>query len=502
MKKLSLKDYLNATKRKLEDPVVRTMLSFGSTRESGPRLRDSDGLKMTFSTILNSARNLYTLTDGRDQFSTAVHNFSNTSEGYAQVADVKTVGAIDITIMALSQSLVPHVCVDRPMDTPDATIYFHDLVALNAAGGVNSGTVINGTFTPPVKVDLGSTTRVTPTVAAAPTITAAFGTGIVKTTARALLTTSDGSFIGMDVSGDGNLYFLNYAGATGQINYETGDIVITKAGGGNFAVTDTFTVTAERNMSYGDGAKVLRVTSKYTPVTLHSEPKNIVVEDNLANRMYMAKTNLLAGSTHDINDTLFTRTKNAFIEYINGMIIDAITTTATTDDNLMDLSAYDASKYAQTKNDLIVLCFNSQSAKFQAKTGILPTCCLTGSYGVALLSSVSGMWTPNPDITAGMNGLAGWFNGMAVYRHNFLNNSTSGQVIFYMVAKIPDNTSGSMVYGEFLPLTSTGVVSNFAMPSNIAQGYFTQNGIKVIGSTLINRSKILLPVALFNATGL
>jgi len=504
------KNYLRAVKDKLNTEQTRTLLSFGNTKGVGPRIRDSQGLLMTFSTILNSANNLFTVTEGRDEFSRAVHNFSASSEGYSQVSDVKTVGAIDITIIALSNSLIPFLCVDRPMDTPDTTVYYNNLIALNTAGGVTAADVVSGNFAVPnPAVDLGASAVMTVVgTNTLTTLTASFGTGLIKKSVVISLTiggtvyTTGQDFMGNNLTpATGQIIMLTPGVYTGVVNYDTGVVTMTKSGG-NFGVTDSVTVTAERNMTQGDGAKVLRVVSDWVNVTLHSEPKNIVVEDNLANRMYMNKVNTLAGSPQNVNDTLFARTKNTYIEYLNILVLNTLKAAATTDSVQIDLSSYDVSKFSATKNDIVALAISNLIAKFQGKTGLLPTIMITGSYGVSLLSSIQNMWVPNPDVSQGVNGLAGYFNGMPVYRHSSINTSTSGLVSYYMAVKLPDNMSGSLVYGEFLPLTSTGVVSNFMMPSNIASGYFSQCGVKLTNSNLAMRGSVLLPTALFNATGL
>lgn len=514
--KISQRDYLNAVRMKLDNPVTRTLLTFGNTKGLGRPLRDEEGLKRTFSTILKSAENLWTLTDGRDDFARQVQNFSN-NQGYESVASVKTVGAIDLTILALSSSLIPFICVDRPMDMPDATLYYNNLVALNNAGGVNTGDIVSGNFLPPNrKVNLGSV--FTDEVAQLPndgsTVEVVADKEILKRSVEITLNVEDNSgqviksFVGKDYNGDGQILFTpeayGYIGGA-VVDYTTGDgnaaqiEVITKSGVAN-RITGTvkYQVDSTRTLT---GENVLKVAPQWIGVTLSTQPQNIIVEDNLANRMYMAKANLIAGSKQNVNDTLFTRTKNAFIEYLNNMVLmEMIANCNSASQNIeLDLSTYSVGDFAETKNDLITLFISNIIAKYQGITNLLPTAIITGSYGVSLLSSVPTVWVANPDVAHGINGLAGYFNGMPVYRHNRLNSGSALEHEFYMVAKLPDNSSGSMVYGEFLPLTSTGVVSNFQMPTNISNGYFAQSGVKTVMDTLIIKGSIKLPAALFTA---
>lgn len=514
--KISQSEYLNAVRAKLRNPVTRTLLTFGNTKGVGPAIRDEEGLQRTFSTILKSAENLFALTDGRDDFARHVQNFSN-NQGYQAVADVKTVGAIDLTILALSSSLIPFICVDRPMDMPDATLYYNNLVALNNAGGVSAGEVVSGNFTPPNrKVNLGSvfTDAVPQLPNDGSTVVIVADKEILKRSIEVVLNVEDNSgtviktFTGKDYNGDGQILFVPEA-----YGYISGAVADYTTGDGNSAQIEVITRNGVPNRITGSvryqidstrtltGENVLKVAPQWVGVTLNTQPQNIIVEDNLANRMFMAKANTVAGSKQNVNDTLFTRTKNAFIEYLNNMVLmEMIAHCNSVSQNIeLDLSTYSVSDFATTKNDLITLFISNIIAKYQGITGLLPTSIITGSYGVSLLSSVPVMWQANPDVAQGINGLAGYFNGMPVYRHNRLNGGSALEVEFYMVAKLPDNSSGSMIYGEFLPLTSTGVVSNFQMPTNISNGYFAQSGVKTVMDALIIKGLVHLPAGLFTA---
>lgn len=499
MSTLTQKAYLNAVETKLNDPITKRLMQFGSLSKDARRIRDEVGMRDARNLVMTSARNLFDATEGRDEVARTVQNFSATDAGYNTVADVKTLGAIDVTILYLCNSLVPYVCMDRALDTPDATIYYNNLIALNNVGGVQKGEVVMGNFSAPnLRVDLGSSVTLSGDTVPADGIE--FGIKVIPGTVSVDLKDADGKVVahGQDYASDGNIYFPVTAGVTkAEVNYETGKVSITATG------ANGFTAVAERDQTASNADdSILRVTPDYVPTQIHTEPKSIIVENNIQSKMYMKKISATAGSNRDMVEDAFSRTKNVMLEYTNVLVLSKIKAACTAPSSVLDFSDYDASKFASTKADMVQLFMGALKARFLARSGIEPTAIITGSYGVTLLSSIPGLWTKNPDVPSGPNGLAGYYDNMPVFRHNLINNGVSTIAEIYMVCKLPDNSSGSAIFGEFLPLTGTGAVSNFQVPMKIAEGYFCMNGVKIVSPNLIIKGLIKLPVSMFGASKL
>lgn len=530
---LGIDSYLKAVAGKMNSPTATRLLQFGTKKGFAGQalLRDNEGLYSTKTGILEAAQNHYVVTAGRDEFAVRMANFSvgqnQPSTGYEAVANVKTVGAIDLTIIARSQSIIPFVAVDRTMKNQVDTLFYMDLVALDSAGGVNAGDVVDGNFLPPnpnVKVDFtrsGSFSK-----GECPT-----GCNIVPGSVRVSLkrtqTTPAGSqfveVVGRDFDGQGVIYFpttyvakidadgnptmgdVNVGEAT--VDYDDGMI---KIASGTDESTKVF--YAVDNQANQEGKQTTRVAPQWRNVQLFATEDEIIVQDNLVNRLNMTKVQLLAtegaGGTSPA-DITFARTKNAYLEAINRKVLRKIVAAAKTPVIDYDLSKYALSDWNTTKNDQITQLIANMEAKYLGQTNVPLTAIITGSYGVALLSCIPNLWTPNPDAVVGLNGLAGYFNGKPVYRHNYLNahaqtaKNKDGQtpLRFYGIAKLPDNNAGSIVFGEYLPLTSTGVVSNFQQPVNVSTGFFSMTGAAVVDQNLIMMVQIIPPTATFGTEG-
>jgi len=532
--KMGINEYLKVVGQKLSSPTATQLMQFGTRAKvrGQQMLRDDEGMMSTKSNILDIAQNFFAATQGRDELQTKFANFSTTnympndpSTGQETVASVKTVGAIDVTILSLSTSIIPFVAIDRSMATPTATIYYNELVASNNAGGVTAGTVVSGNFNPPnMNVNLSTeVSGINPgdagTAADATKVKIVPGSVVVRV--KFTKASSPDLYVeGRDYANNGQILFPAGIASAATVDYDGVEgIKITKAAtptppADGYAY-DSMTVDFQRDVPADntDENGALIVTPQYTPVTLDTSRDNIIVQDNLVNRMAMQKIQMIAtagaGGTSQA-DVLMARTKNTYIEALNRKVLSAMLVgfenkTIANAVVTLDLTNYNIGAWATTKNDQVLQLMTNLDAKFLADTGIADTAIVTSSYGVALLQCIPGMWTPNPDAVNGLNGLAGYFNGKAVYRHNYVNGMqstfknkedtalvTSPVVPFFAVAKLPDNNSGSAVFGEYLPLTSTGVVGNFNNPQNISTGFFSQTGVRVVQDNLITMA-ILIP---------
>lgn len=511
--KQGINEYLQSVGKTLASPSATQLMQFGTRAKvrGQSMLRDDEGMVSTKSAVLDIAQNFYAATQGRDELQQKFANFSAAmdapSTGEEAVSNVRTVGAIDVTILSLSTSIIPFVAIDRALPTPTATVYYNNLVALNTAGGVEAGDVVSGNFNPPnMKVNLSTEQKDIALTSGEDKE----GLGkIVPGSVVVKVTVGYDVFEGRDYAQNGAIMFPADAKVSAAtVDYDTGKVSVTDADASAITLAYQVDVPAENGPDNG----ALVVAPQYTPVTLSTSRDNIIVQDNLVNRMAMQKVQMIAtagaGGTSQA-DVLMARTKNTYIEALNRKVLaevfggyDGLDVTSgdkrvTT---YLDLSGYSVGTFANTKNDQVLQLMTNLDAKFLADTGIADTAIVTSSYGVALLQCVPNMWTPNPDAVNGLNGLAGYFNGKAVYRHNFINgmefkagDKAAVIVPFFAVAKLPDNNSGSAVFGEYLPLTSTGVVGNFNNPQNISTGFFSQTGVKVIDPNLVKFGAIIPP---------
>jgi hypothetical protein len=513
-----INEYLGAVAQKLNAPATTRILTFGTKKSVAgqPMLRDTEGLMTTKTGILDIAQTHFAMTEGRDEFAKRMANFSvgnnQPSTGYEAVANVKTVGAIDLTILARAQSIIPFVAVDRSMKSPVDTLFYMDLVSISNSGDLSVGEVVDGNFQAPnskLKVDF--TRRNTFDAEGKCEVGCELVPGSVKVT----IVSSDGktTIQGRDFNGDGYILFKAGSGITeATVDYDEGTITVE-------GIPEGATATAHYavdNQANQEGKETVKVAPKWRNVQLFATEDEIIVQDNLVNRLNMQKIQMLAtdgaGATSPA-DITFARTKNAYLEAMNRKVLRKMVAAVTEPSISYDLSTYSLSNWNVTKNDQITQLMANMEAKFLGQTGVPLTAIITGSFGVAALQVIPNMWTPNPDAAVGLNGLAGYFNGKPVYRHNFLNAYTQTKKVviggdieqvplaFYGVAKLPDNNSGSMVFGEYLPLTSTGVVSNFAQPVNVSNGFFSMTGATVVADRLVMLVQIIPPVNTFGTEG-
>jgi len=425
MKRKNIKksDYLDVVGQKLSKAA--DYLRHGPLGKKG-ELRDDVGLQYTFSNILDIAGNLYdaNMQGGngffKDPVADRLANFSDNS-GYGDVSLVTTVGAIDVTILTMANSLVPFVSVDRSMANPQDTIYYQNLVATQTVGSLNQDDIAQGSFLPPNNnVNLGpatATASVTGTGSGSPTIS--FNTYLLPGQVGISILLSSVTYTGSDFKGDGFIYMGNgYAGGAVTVNYQTG--VVTFATLANTAVA-TATVIQDVGKDSTGGA-ITKVKSVYVPTQLITEPHQIILEDNAHNTMVMNK--IFANSKRvaglgDYTAVQFTRVAQVYTEDINRMLLKIIVALGAADGSpqTLSLASYGVSSFAETKNDLVSRFFIGMRTKFIQATNVPPTVCVTSSRGAAELESNPIKWIPAPSFYTQLNGFAGTFDGMPVFRH-------------------------------------------------------------------------------------
>jgi hypothetical protein len=515
-KRITRQQYLDTVVQKLQDPKVDSMLRYGPLGDkTATPLRDDVGMSVTFSNILQTATNLYDRCGG-DLFAGALAtNFSQVS--YGDVSAVQTMGAVDVDIIALSSSLVPFLAIDRAMANPIDTIYFSDLVAVDQYGDpLNGGIAADGTvvgnFQAPINVNTSLLQTSFSETASGTSVTIAATSPIVPGSVNVTATVSGTAYSGSDITKDGKIYLVSEANAVlsaiTTVNYKTGTIVVS-----GLASSDTVT-GSYTNDSISDvgGSDVLKVRPEYRAVQLVTKPKSFIFQDNEATSMYMNRILANAAKVTGLTNYTtmqFTRLTNLYTENVNRDLIGTLVSMSAGKtwgtNNTLDVSGYSvASSFAETKNDKISQLFIDSASEFMSTSGVSPTVIVCGSKVASFLINIPLRFVAGPNAMTSLNGFIGTFNGIPVYRHNFIdqtadaatngddNNGTATYAHFYMASKLPDNSSGSIAFGEFLPLTRTATAQNFNNPLQNSTGWFSQVAAKSISNNLVNRGRLKL----------
>jgi len=501
--KHTLQEYMNAVDGKLHQAAP--WLKKGVLQDRG-NIRDDMGLMHTFSNIKDIAATMWTLNKGRDFVAEEISNFSGA--GYSDVSQVSTIGAIDITIITLSTSIIPYLCIDRSMANPVDTIYYSRLVADGASEGLTDGVdVVPNLGAPNVGSTLGGAKTVTQAAATSGAISTAVD--IIPGTIVVTAVQSGNTFTGTDSGSNGLINFSPifvsnapvafvgsiYIGAAGVVNYRTA--VITSAGMTSGTTLSVTFLTDQSSSTSGTG--LTKVKPVWSPTQLVTRPKQIILEQNAlaqANINKILANSASVGIGADYTNIHFTRISTLYTEIVNQDVINqfvALTDAAVSE---IDLTNYNLSGTAQafslTKDDIVVRFIINMKSTFRKYNWIDPTVILTGTRGAAELeSNNSGKWVPLTGIPGTQNGVCGTWDGMPVFRHSHIDSIDTNQYVhFYMAAKQPDNKAATLAFGEFLPLIQTPVVGNFANPLQTAISFYSQVGSKVILPTLFKKGRI------------
>jgi hypothetical protein len=383
------------------------------------------------------------------------------------------------------------------MNNPTDVIYYANLIATNSAGGVTAGAEVMNNFQPPnPNVNLGpanATTTITVPGATTSEVIA-FNEYLVPGTTNVTLLRAGTTYVGKDWNKDGNILWTGGLASVATINYNTGAVTIGSTTTGDVInVTSLLDTTADTN-----GTNILKIRSAHVPLTLLSQPKQFIFEENEHANMYMARIMAQAakaGGITDYRDLYFSRLTNMYIEDINRDLIKILVTLGSAMTPIsLDLTPYTVSgSFADTKNDVIAKFFINCRSDLLARTGVGPTVVVTSTVGAALLESHPTKWVAGPNFYTQQNGFVGTFNSVPVYRHNYLDSiAVLGTADFYFGIKLPDNSSGTMVFGEFLPLVQTATIGNVANPLQKSTGWFSQVATQAVESQLVTWGRVTL----------
>lgn len=504
--RITKQSYIDAVSQKLVK--AKDLLMWGPCARTGLPLRDETGVAVTFSNLLSIASNHYDRTGGMDVVADAIVNASNNAqqnfsgESYGDVSKVQTMGAIDVSLILQANSLIPFLAVDRAMSNPVDTIYYCDMLAAldsgAGAGGVNPGDTVSGNFVPPnSNVRLGPASR-TLTTASVPggttTEVYAFGTYLDPGSIQITITSGATTYTGQDFNKDGNLFFSGGAITSGTVDYTGGNVTINGLTTG-MSVTASVILDTDKDSS---GSNILKIRASHIPTQLVSRPKQFIFEEDEHANMYMNRIMAVAnkvGGLSDYRDLYFGRLTNMYIDDVNRDLLRLIVSLGSGVTPIpCDLSGYTASgSFAPTKHDQVAQFFINLRTDFIQRTGVPASVMVCGSTAGALLEDHPTKWVAGPNYYTQLNGFIGTFNGVPVYRHNYLDTlETPKYATYYLAAKLPDNSSGTLVFGEFLPLVQTSTIGNVANPMQKSTGWFSQVGSIAIQNTLVSKGLIHL----------
>lgn len=537
---VSRKDFIHVIGEKAN--ANKDLLTYGALgQKMGIKVRDDSGLMHTFSNIYEIANNQYDNNGAHDWVAGGINsNFS--ASGYSDVSSVTTMGAIDVTIRILAKSLVPHVAVDRALADPKATVYYMNLVATNNVNGVKAGDTVVDNFAPIEAPSLFSQT--VKSVATGPELTS---DGVVLNLSTLIVpgkvhvrlikdgdpaknweeaaSGKEGTYSvihGFDYKSDG-VIVIGGAEVTGSISYKgtdgTAGQVTLK---GDLTKWDTVVVEAEEDCTSitdanTDGDAQLTIKPVWESITLETRPKIINLQQNIHANAVIQKIQAraaLLGATANYTALAFNRITSVYMEDVNQDCIKHIVKMAHSDVNkdvkveFLDLSQYKNNKLVarnETLEHLVLRFFVNMTADFLQRTGLQPTVAICGTRGACELMTNLSKFVPSETFNTQQNGFAGTYNGIPVFRHilidrleerqfseaaGFRKGTAQNVATFYLATKQLDNNCGSLVLGEFLPLTQLSTTSNFANLTQVASGFFSQIGITPIQEKLVKKGLI------------
>lgn len=491
--------------QKLES--CRDLFKYGRMGQAGNELRDDYGVQQCFSSILETAKHTIELNqrmyDNTRVDSTGDFLASFSGVGYADVANVQTVGAIDVSIALKVDSLVPYVAVDRAMANPSDTIYFMNISASNdalARLGVNLGDEVSPNFKPlNDKVRLNNQI-VTEVFEGEPVD---FDHAIVPGTVKVVLTDGTKTVTGRDFEKNGVIYIPGVEEA--KVDYSTGIVTLTAVPA--WATGETKVHAMLDSQAEPEGNAILKVKPSWVNVQLNTKPHQIILEENAQVAAYMAKISQntsRVSSQADYTTLQFDRVVKTYKDEVNRELLWQVWNAANAEIDAgeaeavsIDLSNYDATARNETRDDMVNGLIIDMKQAFLAKTTMEPTVIITGSKGAAELARNSMKWVRAPGFNNQLDGLAGTFDGTPVFRHHLIDRldapaeGADKTLTFYMCAKKPDNSSGSLAFGEFISLIKTPTAQNAANPFQMSTGFYSQVGSQVIQPNLFQKGVIV-----------
>ena len=490
----------NELKGKLLNPISEV---------TNRKVRTEKGLVHTFNLLAKSAENAYyTLPTrgGTDSVDAMFHTFSNTP-GMEGVRNVNTITALDVTIASITKSFVPFLAIERGMDSDSVNIYYRNIVAINNAAGMLEGETVIGNFTSPLnKLNLGNQVVDSGWIDgsggaeqvdfAVPIIP-----GTIKIVSVDKATKLVVNYSAEDLKKDGTLQGTPGVGTLETqpaitIKYKTGQIDITKvAATASYKVIAVIDTTGEK-----DGANTLKITTKMANSLLVSENIRLINQESIEDINFINKIQAqikIGGAKLDYAALGLKDLTSLYIQYINSKLINSvITANGAAKHAEVDISGYAvAASSADTKDNFVNKFMIDLNQSMLSASGLGTTCYLVGPRAANLLMNVRDRFKALPSAFDDLNSVIGSYDNIPVLRHNMVDawdqsNIGSGKCSVYGIYKDPNNESGALAYGEFLPMYMSSTSINYDNPSQFSRSLFAQNGVSVISKEVMKRGEI------------
>jgi len=447
---------------------------------------DGTGFEFSAKRILDSYKNLLFSNATGDSYDAVDSIFKGFSQapGMNDVENVKAVDAVDISIMATMQSIIPYLAAERAMSRPSDVIYYQKLVNTNVAGGFKTiGNDVVNPFKPLSNlINLGmSGASSSKTIAAE----VDFGSPIAKRSVVVSATIGDKTVVGRDKDGDGIIYWSASGIAnSGTVDYATGKITFDTISAADAKVT----VDLDRT-SQTDGANTLKTKSVTEKVMVDSKVNRIILEQSFEDTAYMNKMSYdlqAVGVSQDYSKRALRQLLDSYVHYIDLTVVRSTVEAAGKDkvsaDATFDLTKYSlASSQASTKNDKLNEFMLELDTALLKQSGRGTTAYLVDSDAARILANNPMNFTANTNFNQYINGVIGTYKNVPVIRHNALDG-IAGTGVAYVAAvhKTADGQAAPSVYAEYLPPYSVRPALNFNNPAQFSTGLFSQTATEVI----------------------
>jgi len=447
---------------------------------------DGYGFQFTADRILGSYKNLLFSNLNAEAFDPVDAVFKGFSEapGMNDVENVKAVDAVDISIMATLQSIIPYLAAERAMSKPADVIYYQKLVNTNATGGFSKiGEDIVNPFKPlSNKINLGMSGASSTKAAEAETN---FGTAIAKRSVTITATIGDKTVVGRDKDGDGIIYWSASGVAdSAEVDYVAGKVTFSNLQDVGATVSIDFDRTSEVSGDHTLKAKAL--TEK---VPVEAKQNRIILEQSFEENAYMNKMTYdlqAVGVSQDFAKRSLRQLLDSYVHYIDLTVVGETAKAAAkgkvAPDCVFNLAQYSLStSQASTKNDMLNAFMLELDDALRKQSGRGPTCYLVDEDAARVLANNPMYFQSNSNFNMYNNGVVGTYKNIPVVRHNYLDGKAgTGNGIVIAIHKTPDGQAAPTVYAEYLPPYSVRPALNFNNPAQFSTGLFSQTATETI----------------------
>jgi len=503
---------------KIQERLRKTgkKLDYYKPRFIVPGQREGEAVDIhTVGRILQSVNNMMFSTEYIDPIEGAYQQFSDfcTKEGidyqqfaesgvgYSDVSNLPGRSTEDISIIMAITSLEAYLVASRAMTQPEDSISYQDIIAMNDAGGVHSGDVINGAFNPP-NLDLELAlegVEMSNAAAISGSEVFNFGGPIVAGGVLVNFAASTGNISGRDYNRDGILQWSHddpsaantTAAPVIAINYGTGVITVN----GNIPADKIHIIATRDSNADGNGSGIVRIKPEFPTTLLQATPRNIILESSISAEAYrnkMLASAISAGMTVNMAEESFRLVMNSYLAYLNRVFAQLNVSAAELakldqpGGNYVegDISGYSiGNSFSNTKDDILDDFIIRMATQLQLNCGSGPTAILVGPMGAAKLGNNKRSFVPSPSFYQDIDSLAGTYNGIPVIRHRIVEKGTkvgTGFVPVSMIHKDPQGRAAPAFFGEYLSPSSSTAAVNFLNPTQYSKSLFSFIGTKIV----------------------